>query len=102
MSITYNLNAFFLIQYQKGRVLSATSSVNSTLLRKESVNLKVSSREIIQTKHKQKIRVKMEEKKRLHMGALGQYQFNIPIIDAKARKEMEQTKYFKRKWLKIL
>lgn len=44
----------------------------------------------------------MEEKKRLHMGALGQYQFNIPIIDAKARKEMEQTKYFKRKWLKIL
>ena len=43
-----------------------------------------------------------KKKKRLHMGALGQYQFNIPIIDAKARKEMEQTKYFKRKWLKIL
>ena len=46
MSITYNLNAFFKIQYQKGRVLSVTSSVNSTLLRKESVNLKLSKEKL--------------------------------------------------------
>lgn len=76
--------------------MSITSSVNSTQLRKGSVNLNVSKEKLF--KLNIEIRVKIEGKKKtVHMGALGQYQLNLHIIDTKTRNEMKQTKYFFKK-----
>lgn len=76
--------------------------VKQLQLRKESVNLKISKQTLSKLNMKRK-KVKIKKNKRQYIQELWDIkQFNIPIIEVPAREEMKQTKYSKRKQLRIL